>query len=141
MRTETKEVYIADDGKEFTSAAACTEHERQIALRKESTTYWCVRHGPDLCEGRGYQLVTYLSVYSTGYIPAGTWVNDWCYEQFGRKLSFVQGVSPMETWVLRQVTREEFQNSGDHTNYIGSTRITPTVISLVQGTGEEGLVE
>jgi hypothetical protein len=140
MRVETKQVYYADDGTVFDDEAACKKYEDSIRERVSRTSYWVVHHSPDLTEGRGYCGIAYLEAYIPADYPAqDIWLEDWCIKTLGRKLAFVQGVSPMPAWILHKIDREKFLKKQDGS--IGSTRISAKAVKLIVGDKESGLLE
>ena len=140
MREEISKVYYADDGKMFQDRGACEKYEADIRERANRTTYWVVNYNPDLTEGRGYYSMVYLEAYVPVDYPAqDIWLEDWCIKTLGRKLAFVQGVSPMPAWILHKIDREKFLKKQDSS--IGSTRISAKVVKLIVGDKESGLLE
>lgn len=140
MRVETKKVYYADDGTVFDDETACTKYEESVRARAAATTYWTVRHTPDTTEGRGYFGLTYIEAYiPVNYPSTQVWIEDWCIKTFGRKLDFVQGVAPMEAWILHPINREKFLHRQDSS--LGSTRIKAEVVNLIIGQRDSGLLK
>ena len=139
MRVETKKVYYADDGAVFDDETACKKYEDGIRAKAAATTYWVVHHSPDTTEGRGYCGITYVEAYIPANYPSTqVWLEDWCIKTFGRKLDFVQGVSPMEAWILNPINREKFLKK--ECGSFGSTRINPKVVQLTIGDRDNGLL-
>ena len=104
MKTETREVYVADDGALFSDADACADHEKRIRDLAAKTSYWAVIHNPDLDEGRGYYGRNYIECFG----PEGEaelLVKDWCYRTYGSPAAFVQGCSLMENWSLARLDK------------------------------------
>lgn len=63
MKIGSKTVYISEDGKEFFTKAECLEHEKNLVAKQrafESLSVYCVAHGFDTTEGRGYSNITYF---------------------------------------------------------------------------------
>lgn len=140
MREETKIVYYADDGSMFEDRALCEAYEAEVQKKAKQTSYWVVHYNPDLTEGRGYCSLVYIEAYIPPNWPSPqVWLEDWCYKSFGRKLAFIQGVMPTESWVLIKIDREIFLSRQD--SCIGSTTIHAKVMKLVVGARESGLLE
>lgn len=140
MREETKTVYYADDGKVFESKTACEVYEADLLKRAQQTSYWVVYYNSDLTEGRGYCSLVYIEAYIPAPYPfPQEWVEDWCYRTFGRKLAFVQGVSPMSAWTLSRIDRTTYLRCPDSS--LGSTIVKAQSVKLIVGSGESGLLE
>lgn len=77
------------------------------------TTYWIIHHRPDLTEGRGHMNRTYLQVQSTGLNETDirTKLEDFALERFGDKERYVQGVAPIEGWILADITKDRYQRA------------------------------
>ena len=106
------DVFITEDGKEFLSEEEAREHEKRL----KDCSYWIVICNPDLTEGRGW----YRKIYLTVYNGSRNLVEDWCYENIGRKTAWVHGVVEIENWRLHKSNPEEFANKfgqkvGDYT--------------------------
>ena len=138
MKEENRRVFVADDGAVFDTQAGCEAYEKEIADRKKRTTYWRVTHKPDLTEGRGYYGVLYLEVYGPMY-GAEAWVRDWCHRELGRPLEFVQGCSPMENWILRNIDRDQFFKPFG--SKVGDYEYKPASMRLVVGPKSTGLIQ
>ena len=138
MKIETKQVYISDDGKTFPTEAECVAHEKVIADHRKNTTYWVVRANADTTEGRGHNTLYLIEAYTPGWIEPRVWMEDWCYRNLGRKVDFVMGVSPIESWILYESDAKRYMS--DLGASIGSTSIPPRRISLTIGPKEEGLI-
>lgn len=139
MRVETKKVYYADDNKVFDEEESCKKYEDGIRARAAATTYWVIHHTPDTTEGRGHCGISYVEAYIPATYPtAKVWLEDWCIRTFGRKLDFVQGIAPMEAWILHSINRETFLRK--ECSSIGSTRIEPKVFHLIIGNRDSGLL-
>lgn len=136
MKTITKTVFVADDGTEFASEKACREHEERVAREEAETSYWRVICKPDLTEGRGYYRSLYLKVVGVRYEPEA-WVEDWCHRTLGRPLAFVQGVAPMRSWSVSEITKESFSEPGGV--QVGDYRYEPEILVLTPGEREIGL--
>lgn len=139
MKEITTTVYETDDGRRFTTEVAAKAHEQWLRDREDKTTYWRVLAGPDLTEGKGYYKRYHLAVYIPDrFAPSPErWVEDWAHRAFGRPLSFVMGVAPMETWRCMPISREEYLTTPPRSQFL--TEIFEQ-ISLTPGANEAGLV-
>lgn len=95
MKEKEITAYEAIDGKIFTDAAKCKRYEEKI----KSIQLWRVTHSPECTEGRGYYSITYLE--SNG--AAKCEIEDFCYNHFGNKTSYIQGVQPIDSWILEGI--------------------------------------
>lgn len=138
MRTEHKEIYIAEDGTVFQSKSECLKYEADIEKQQKVTTYWRIAYNPDLTEGRGWSGVMYVECVGPEY-DAELWMRDWCHRTIGRPLAFVQGCVAMDNWRLIPVTRQEFMKPKPIG--IGDSLFKPETKRLVVGPKEEGLVD
>ncbi|HHT96332.1 MAG TPA: hypothetical protein GXZ90_00330 [Clostridiales bacterium] len=120
MKEIIKEVkmYVVGD-KEFLSEKEASEYKKQI--EEELThTFFRITHEPDLTEGRGYYKTTIIAV-PENFAEHATALN-YCVEQFGEPLAFVQGVSPMPNWIIKSYnfkTMEDLLNFKDSNIYEG----------------------
>lgn len=90
-------VYVVGD-KEFVDKKQAEEYEKK--LEKElSYTYYTVKHSPDTTEGRGYCKVDKIA--SPKYYSLET-VMQFCVQEYGMPLAFVQGVSPIPNWIINK---------------------------------------
>ena len=99
MEEKTSIVYVAFDGKEFTKKQECESYEKEI----KSMQLWRVIHSPDCTEGRGYYGCTYLNTKNASKEE----VEDFCFEEFGKKSAYVMGVSFVRNWILTLVEDKE----------------------------------
>lgn len=106
MKIDTRVQYIADDGTAFNKEEDCLAYEVEQADLARRTSYWKVIHSPDLTEGRGfYGHSAFKLVAST---LAQEFMEDFCFARFGRRVEFIQGVSPMPNWILTQIDKVTF---------------------------------
>ena len=138
MKTKNSTIYIAEDGKEFTDEKSCLDYEKKVADELENTTFWEVVHQPDLTEGRGYYGLTYLKVKKSSYPKTKDFVEDFCYRTYGRKITFVQGCSPMVNWTLSESSREKFFKKNKSIS-VGDYSYPAKHLDLVRGDREDGL--
>ena len=100
MRTETKEVYIADDGKQFATVEECQAHERRLVEQEKRIAglmVYRVRHSFDGTEGRGYYGNTII-VTDSG-LPE---VIQYCLDRWGQPLTGWYGDGYYQAWHLHK---------------------------------------
>lgn len=105
-------VYVVED-KEFLCEEDAIEYKKQIE-KELAHTFFEITHSPDLTEGKGYNKSTIIAV-NQNYAEYQTALN-YCVEQFGMPLAFVQGVSPMPNWIIKS---HKFDNMKDLLNFKG----------------------
>lgn len=129
--------YVAFDGKEFLSKKDCEDYEKKEASKR----FFAVWHTPDLTEGRGFQRKTVFCVEPYGWSGYSTFeaMKDYCIRKFGRKLAFVQGVSPTENWSLKEITRGQFEEAKHQFGTLTPTKCPKAY--LVAGEKETGYIE
>lgn len=84
MKTETREVFVADDGKVFDKAEDCMRHEMAVkehAKQIEAMGVYVIDHSFDLTEGRGYFGLTIL-VTDASYNE----ILQYCIDRYGHPL-------------------------------------------------------
>lgn len=140
MRKERKTFYIANDGTPFENQAGCEAYEKKQAEIEANTSYWQVTHGPDLCEGRGYCGLLLIQCYVTGYLNLENLILDFCFRKFGRPVAFVQGVAPMENWIVRRTDRKKYLEPNVKIR-VGDYDYPAKRIKLVMGEKEDGLID
>ncbi|OJY66397.1 hypothetical protein [Rhizobium sp. 60-20] len=100
MKTETRQIYVSDDGKVFDTVEACQAHERDEAAkarRLANLKVYTVSHGFDATEGRGYGAMTYI--ITDADMPV---LIQYCLDRYGRPLSSWYGDGFHEVWFLSQ---------------------------------------
>lgn len=103
-------VYKAEDGSEFATQKKCEEYERKT---NGKIKYWVVFHNADCTETGVFQNKTYIKTIWEGF-PAQQGNNeleileDYCYNKFGKRTAWVQGVAPCENWKIREIKKEVF---------------------------------
>lgn len=132
MRTETKAVFITDDGREFTSKAEAEKYEAAEAAASARRTYWHISHTPDLTEGRGMYGALYVQCEGVEPHNAEMLMQDYCFRSFGSPVAFVQGCAPMPNWKLSKSTKERFQQPinarvGDYSYKAKKVVLKPTL--------------
>lgn len=134
MKTETKEVFITDDGREFTNRAEAEKHEKAEAAASAHRTYWHIAHNPDLTEGRGMYGSTYVKCEGVAPYNAEMLMQDYCFRTFGSPAAFVQGCALTPNWKLRQIDRDAFLQPrdarvGDYSHKAKTITLRPTLKS------------
>lgn len=107
MRVESRTVnmYIADDGKEFTSEKDCDDYEKKI----KDMRYFLITCEPDLTEGRGYykQFIVKCNFGNDSMLI----VQEYCRATFGRCYDFIMGCISqggiMKKYIVKQISLEE----------------------------------
>jgi len=106
-------VYVVGD-KEFIDKKQAEEYKKKLD-KELSYKYYKVKHSPDLTEGRGYYKIDKIASPNT-YCSLET-VMQFCVKEYGMPLSFVQGVSPIPSWIINKgdkfETSEELEKFKD----------------------------
>jgi hypothetical protein len=133
--SETVQAYKAHDGTLYESQAKRDKYDTAAIVEAKSWTYWRVIHGPDCTEGRGYYHCTYIKAKCRDL----SMLEDYCYRTFGRKVAFVQGVSPMPAWTLTKLSIEQYgsKQGARHGDYTSKW----VEVELVIGKRESGLID
>jgi len=101
MKEETRKVYVTKDDKVFLNKKEAEAHERKLKSKKA----FFVSYNPDLTEGRGYYEKGLITVYSNGHHRM--LAEEWCNDEFGYKIKYVQGVvssnTAMAPWSLKEI--------------------------------------
>lgn len=137
MRTITQKVYIAEDGKEFTSKEQCLIHEEKIKIEEKYTTYWKIIHKPDLTEGRGHYGLIFVKVKQCECINTRIMIEDYCHRTFGRPVAFVQGRSAIENWRILESNKDAYIAGGEIK--VGDYTYKGKRLDLTLGVGDSGL--
>ena len=138
MRTITQKVYIAEDGKEFTTEFACKAYEAQLKADEKDNTYWKIIYQPDLTEGRGHYGLFFVRVKKCEHIRARVMLEDYCYRILGRPVAFVQGCAAIENWRIFESNREAYVAGGKIK--VGDYSYDGERIELALGEKESGLI-
>lgn len=130
-----KHIFVADDGREFNTQEECETYE------DIKTKYWAISINPDCNETGSLQNLIYVKTIWEGHLTQQgnhehEILEDICYEQFGKRTAWVQGVAPCENWKIKNIKKEDFENAvpimwGGHKT---ETRI------MVLGVGNKGKV-
>lgn len=100
MKQETRNVWVAEDGKVFDTAAACEAHEAEQFKRKSAIArlkVYRVTHGFDETEGRGYFAQTLIITDASKPV-----LLQWCLDTLGSPLSGWYGDGFFEAWHLSE---------------------------------------
>lgn len=77
--------------------------------------YWVVGHGADTNETGMVMYKTYIKTIWEGF-PAQQGNNeeqileDFCYERYGKRTAWVQGVAPCRNWYIREIQQKDYDN-------------------------------
>lgn len=138
MKTKTQKIYIADDGKEFTSEIDCKKYEEQMRKEEKTTSYWQIVNQPDLTERRGHYGLIIAKVQVGEYDDPEILLEDYCFRTFGRPIAFAQGCSPIFNWRILKVDIKKWNEPGKIR--VGDYSYDGQKIWLVMGERESGLV-
>ena len=103
-----RDIFIAEDGKEFLSEEKAKEYEREFLQRKKNMRYYRVSHSPDLTEGRGFHK-SFLVAVEKGQ-GHQLYVELYCERYIGSRISWVMGVAATANWSISPVNEEVFNN-------------------------------
>ena len=106
---KTLKVFIANDGKEFTSEQDCKKYEEGVLKDKKNIKYFEVRHRPDLTETGCLQECLFVAVLSTNYYHDCI-VYNWCVKEKGFPIlgEGVQGYGFQKHFSVSASTEEAF---------------------------------
>jgi hypothetical protein len=113
---KTLEIYIANDGKEFTDEKEAIKYEETVLKRLSNIEYYCISYCPDLTEGRGYYKKLFVALENPLYSKKII-LDLFCEQALGSKVAWVQGCSPMENWTYAKVEKQEFDNYKHYNSY------------------------
>ena len=109
------DIYITKDKKEFLNETDANRHEKSI-----TTKYVLIGYAPDLNDTGRFTQYGLLEVVN-GRFYEETYAMDFCYEKFGCKKAYVQGVSITDNWGIQKVlTVAEFEELSDPYEIIGT---------------------
>ena len=130
--------YIADDGTEFATEKSCRDYELDANGKYK---YWIIHHSADTTETGCTQRKTYIKTIWEGF-PAQQGDNevqileDYCFENFGKKTAWVQGVAPCVNWRVTKVKKEHWERP-EPVNW-GGFRTKTDIITL--GVGDKNKI-
>ncbi len=110
MEKITKEVWKTVDGEIFEKESDATEHENKLAKEAALTSYWYLRHNPDLTGGTGYYGGVYIKIVGGDKSLHEIYLEDWCHDNIGRKVAMVMGGVPIPSWETLPAKIEDFKN-------------------------------
>lgn len=135
MKVLKKIVYEAKDGALFPTKEECQKYEANLP----EYLYYKVLHSPDLTETGYFMRVTYLRLNIKGtpeYLLTNL-ISDWCYDNYGNSVDYVQGCSITRGWEFIPCSKKDFEIHkgiawGGHTidakqiklNFIGGEGLT-----------------
>lgn len=111
----TKEIYIAEDGREFLTKEECEKYEDFVKNTLSRIRYFCIMCMPDLTETGRYQCQTYVAVLTPKWnICQKEVAFEWALRKFGHYLmEGVQGYGFMPSFEIRPISREEYEKEPD----------------------------
>ena len=80
----TKNIYVAEDGKEFLTEEECEKYEKIVKEILSNIKYFRVRYNPDLTETGLYQNIVFVAVFAKFYHKEI--VFEWALRRFGSLL-------------------------------------------------------
>ena len=105
-------IYKSKDGKTFKTEEECKKHDEKY---HKLVKYWRIDHTADENETGMCIHRTYIKTIWEGF-PAHQGENeylilqDYCFNKFGKKTAWVQGVAPCSNWGIYKITKEDFKN-------------------------------
>lgn len=142
MRTETRQMYITEDGQYFEDRDRAEQHEAKVNERKCATSYYQVFYNPDLTEGRGNYSVAKVKVYSgEAWMDRDTLLQDFLVRELGRPVRFVMGCKsqPTKAWHVSKMEYNEWRQA-ELVTMVGDMRYNGINVTLILGDDETGLI-
>lgn len=110
----TKDIYIAEDGREFLTKEECEKYEDFVKNTLSRMCYFRIIYGPDLTETGRYQRQTDVAVFSKRGFYHKEVAFEWALRQQGRFLmESVQGYDFMPSFEIMPISREEYEKEPD----------------------------
>lgn len=111
----TKEIYIAEDGKEFLTKEECGKYEDFVKNTLSRIRYFRIMNGPDLTESGRYQRLTDVAVLTPKWNEYQKEVAfEWALRKFGHYLmESVQGYGFMPSFEIMPISSEEYEKEPD----------------------------
>lgn len=111
----TKDIYIAEDGREFLTKEECEKYEHFVKNTLSRIRYFRIMYGPDLTETGRYQCQTDVAVLVLKWNAYQKEVAfEWALRKFGRYLmEGVQGWGFMPSFEIMPISREEYKKEPD----------------------------
>lgn len=132
MKTIQKTVYVAEDGKEFTSDKACSDHEKFLIeqeKRLQNLKIYTVNYSFEATEGRGYYRRVHIITDKEYEV-----VLQYCYNTFGPPLKPWYGSHYYKSWIINESTglsvKEALKQQGLRVSQFLSSDATIEVVLL-----------
>lgn len=110
----TKEIYIAEDGREFFTEEECKKYEDFVKNTLSGIRYFRVMYGPDLTETGRYQRQNDVAVFSKRGFYHKEVAFEWALRLQGRFLmESVQGYDFMPSFEIMPISREAYEKELD----------------------------
>ena len=117
----TKDVYIAEDGKEFLTEEECEKYEDFVKNTLLRIQYFRILCGPDLTETGCYQRrIDAAVLVPKWYLYSKEVAFEWALRKFGHYLmESVQGYGFMPSFKIIPISREEYENEKEPDSRFG----------------------
>lgn len=111
----TKDIYIAEDGREFLTEEDCEKYEDFVKNTLSRIRYFRIMYCPDLTETGRYQCQTDVAVLTPKWNAYQKEVAfEWALRRFGHYLvEGVQGWGFMPSFEIMPISREEYEKEPD----------------------------
>lgn len=111
----TKDIYIAEDGREFLTKEECEKYEDYVKNTLSRIRYFHIICMPDLTETGQYQCRTCVAVLTPKWNVCQKEVAfEWALRKFGHYLmKGVQGWGFMPSFEIMPISREEYEKEPD----------------------------
>lgn len=111
----TKDIYIAEDGREFLTKEECEKYEDFVQEHISRMCYFRIIYGPDLTETGRYQRQTDVAVLAPKWHAYPKEVAfEWALRKFGHYLmESVQGWEFMPSFEIMPISRDEYEKEPD----------------------------
>lgn len=111
----TKDIYIAEDGREFFTEEECKKYEDFVKNTLSRIRYFRIMYCPDLTETGQYQRRIYVAVLTPKWNVCQKEVAfEWALRKFGHYLmEGVQGYSFMPSFEIMPISSEEYEKEPD----------------------------
>jgi len=114
MTKETVTMYRSDNGNLYQTEQLALSADKDYEKMAKYTTFWLVEHSPDLIQGGGYGGRTFIKAFCDDYaIDTLSWMNDYCFKNFGDKIQYIQNAYPIVGWSFVQITQKDWENPID----------------------------
>lgn len=111
----TKDIYIAEDGREFLTKEDCEKYEDFVKNTLSRIRYFRIMYGPDLTETGRYQYQADVAVLTPKWnVYQKEVAFEWALRKFGHYLmESVQGWGFMPSFEIMPISREEYEKEPD----------------------------